>query len=162
MASGTLWKGSSSFTSQPGGRTGTKLLHLRHLLLSPLLHLRHLLLSPLLHPPHLVLFSLGHWSLVRLMLLKVLMLLSPLLHLRHLLLSPLLHLPHLVLVSLGHCRLVISSLPWFPQFGKARSSCKQSSRNSKQRWRPAARFSALPLTHARPWAWRTSWRVTCH
>ena len=39
MASGTLWK----------------LLHLRHLLLSPLLHLRHLLLTPLLHLPHLVL-----------------------------------------------------------------------------------------------------------
>ena len=55
MASGTLWKGSGSFTSQPGGRTGTKLLPLRHLLLSPLLQLRHLLLTPLLHLPHLVL-----------------------------------------------------------------------------------------------------------
>ena len=66
------------------------LLHLRHLLLSPLLHLRslvllslvhlrQLVLSPMLHLMHLVLFSLGHWSLVRQMLLGLLP------HLRHLL-----------------------------------------------------------------------------
>jgi len=137
-----------------------------------------MLLSPLLHLPHgtelygkvscLVLLSLACHMLLRLMLLMLLMLLirawcwELMLLLRHLLLSPLLHLPHLVLFSLGHCRLVISSLPWFPQAGKTRSSCKQSSRNSKQRWRPAARFSALPLTQKRPWTWRTSWRVTCH
>ena len=42
------------------------------LVLLSLVHLRQLVLSPLLHLMHLVLFSLGHWSLVRQMLLGLL------------------------------------------------------------------------------------------
>ena len=49
------------------------------LVLLSLAHMWQLVLSPMLHLMHLVLFSLGHWSLVRQMLLGLLP------HLRHLL-----------------------------------------------------------------------------
>ena len=98
---------SGTGTKPPGTKLNRKmprLLRLKVILLMlilvllSLVHLRQLVLSPLLHLMHLVLFSLGHWSLVRQMLLGLLP------HLRHLLLIPLLHLRILLLFSLAHVK----------------------------------------------------------
>ena len=128
------------------------------LVLLSLVHLRQLVLSPLLHLMHLVLLSLGHPLLhlapmpprsatVRQMLLGLLP------HLRHLLLIPLLHLRHLMtrlplLRLLLH--LTVPSLLCLCHLGLNRSSCEALFPASKPSLTPAATWSALPMTHARP------------
>ena len=98
MRSGTPRKSSKGSTEMVRGNgTGreldSKLLHLRHLLLSPLLHLPQFLVTPHLHPQHLV-----PMLLVPTLHLDLAQLLD--LHLRHMR-----QLPHLLFCS----------SPWFPQ-----------------------------------------------
>ena len=151
------------------------LLHLRHLLLSPLLHLRslvllslvhlrQLVLSPMLHLMHVVLFSLGHWSLVRQMLLGLLQVLTreDVEFLRgcagttasSLVILCLLLQTRQLMTRLSLLRLLLhlalSNLLCFCHLGRDRSSWKQLFPASKMSWLPAATPSTLPLTHARP------------